>query len=79
MRFENTEGGILGAAILAGVGVGVYADPASGAERVLRADKIFSPQKSWKSRYDAQYEVFKDLHDRMQASFIKLKEYYHNE
>jgi len=28
--FETSEGGILGAAILAGVGTGVYPDPPSG-------------------------------------------------
>jgi xylulokinase len=72
ITFENSEGGILGAAILAGVGIGIYEDPASGAEKILHTKKIFYPREAYLSRYDAQYQVYTDLHDKMQASFNTL-------
>ncbi len=72
VTFENSEGGILGSAVLAGVGAGVYADPGSGIERTLRVRKEFSPRDELASRYDAQFELFKDLHDRIQEPYDRL-------
>lgn len=70
--FENSEGGILGSAILAGVGVGLYSDPASGAERCLRVAKEFEPRSQYNQRYDEMFSLFKDLHDRMQEPYNAL-------
>lgn len=70
--FENSEGGILGSSILAGVGVGLYPDPASGAECCLRVAKSFAPRPEYRERYDTMFSIFKDLHDRMQAPYNAL-------
>ncbi len=70
--FENSEGGILGSAILGGVGAGLYTDPASGVEHCLRIAKEFKPNAELRSRYDYLFELFKDLHDRMQEPFNQL-------
>lgn len=70
--FENSEGGILGAGILAGTGVGAYSDPATGAERCLRVAKEYIPRPGTRERYNALFELFKDLHDRLQAPFNTL-------
>jgi xylulokinase len=70
--FENSEGGILGSAILAGVGVGLYDDPSVGAECCLRVAKEFEPRAQYRARYDAMYDIFKDLHDRMQEPYNAL-------
>ena len=70
--FEASEGGILGSAILAGVGVGVYTDARAGAEQCLRVDKAFQPDPSGAARYDYLYELFKEIHDRLQEPFNKL-------
>ncbi|TEU17956.1 MAG: hypothetical protein E3J21_07120 [Anaerolineales bacterium] len=70
--FEASEGGILGSAILAGVGVGIYADARAGTEQCLRVDKAFQPNPSRAARYDYLYELFKEVHDRMQEPFDKL-------
>jgi xylulokinase len=72
--FESSEGGILGSAILAGVGAGVYPDPVVGAEQCLRLAKRYSPRPERKAQYDALFDVFVDLHDRMQAPFNRLAE-----
>lgn len=70
--FEASEGGILGSAILAGVGAGFYPDVRAGAEQCLRVDKEFQPDPSKTARYDFLYELFKEVHDRMQEPFDKL-------
>lgn len=70
--FENSEGGILGSSILAGVGVGLYPDPASGAERCLRVAREFEPRSEYRKRYDCMFSIFKDLHDRMQEPYNAL-------
>jgi xylulokinase len=70
--FESSEGGILGAGILAGTGAGVYSDPAAGAERCLRVAKEYFPRPGTCERYDALFELFKDLHDRLQAPYNTL-------
>lgn len=67
--FKNTEGGILGSAILAGVGVDLYPDPASGAEFCIEVAKTFEPRAQYYKRYDEMFSIFKDLHDCMQGSF----------
>ena len=70
--FETSEGGILGSAVLAGVGAGAYADPASGIEICLRVDKEFEPRAEWSERYDALFELFKQVHDSLQEPYNKL-------
>jgi xylulokinase len=70
--FENTEGGILGAAILAGVGVGVYENETAGAKRCLQVKKTFTPDGSLATRYSRQFDLFKEVHDLLQEPFNKL-------
>ena len=67
-----SEGGVLGSAILAGVGAGVYADIRAGAERCVHVDRSFAPRPELFARYDYLYELFKDVHDRLQAPFERL-------
>lgn len=70
--FEASEGGILSSAILAGVGVGIYADVRAGAEQCLRVDKTFQPDLARAARYNYLYELFKEIHDRLQEPFNRL-------
>jgi xylulokinase len=72
VTFESSEGGILGSAILAGVGASVYEGPASGVEHCLRVDKEFEPRPEWSDRYSAAYELFKEVHDLLQDPYNKL-------
>jgi xylulokinase len=72
VTFETSEGGILGSAILAGVGAGVYTDPASGVDRCLRVAREFEPRAECRDRYDAMFRLFKELHDLMQSSYNQL-------
>jgi xylulokinase len=72
VTFETSEGGILGSAILAGVGAGVYQDPASGVEHCLRVAKEFEPRAEWSDRYDASFQLFKEVHDLLQEPYKQL-------
>lgn len=62
---ETFEGGTLGSAILAGVAAGAYASEAEAAERLVKVARVLQPNLANKAVYDAQFEIFKDLHDRM--------------
>ncbi len=70
--FETSEGGILGSGILAGTGVGVYPDAHAAVQRCLRIKKVFEPDSSRTVRYDYLFELFKEVHDRLQEPFDKL-------
>jgi xylulokinase len=72
ITFENTESGLLGAAILAGAGAALFADEREGARRCLRVKHIFEPDSNNVERYARQYELFKDLHARFQEPFSQL-------
>jgi xylulokinase len=58
-----TEGGIQGAAILAGVGAGWYANAAAGADQVVRAAQTWSPDPGTARLYDRAYRTFCEVHD----------------
>jgi xylulokinase len=68
---ENPEGGAAGAAILAGVGVGIYEDFADAAKRAIRVGGVVRPRKATSAiyeacyrRYRAAYPAIKDLFPR---------------
>ena len=58
-----TEGGIQGAAILAGVGAGWYPDPSTGADEVVRAARTWQPGPGPVRKYDEVYRLFCAVHD----------------
>jgi xylulokinase len=72
VTFQVFEGSVLGAAILAGVGAGAYPDERSGAEQTIRLGPTFQPNLTTKSRYDYLFDMFKDMHDRMQDPFNRF-------
>jgi len=72
MTFENTEGGLLGAAILAATGAGVYASEIEGAVRCLRPLRTFEPDPALAERYDYLFALFQELHGLMQEPFERL-------
>lgn len=59
---EVKEATALGAAVLAGYGVGIYPSISEGAKRVVKWDKIFSPNPDNKAVYDQLYVQWKDVY-----------------
>lgn len=74
VTFENGEGGLLGAAILAGSGAGVYASEVEGARRCLRPRQTFEPNVELAERYDYQFGLFQELHELFQGPFSRMAE-----
>ncbi len=72
VTFENMEGGLLGAAILAGSGAGIYENEVEGAQRCLRPKQKFEPNTALAERYEYLYRLFQELHDSFQAPFNRL-------
>jgi xylulokinase len=68
VRPEQTEAGALGAAILAGVGAGVFQTHAEGAEAVVRLERAFEPHAGRNAAYDARFKLY-------QAMWPSMKEY----
>ena len=68
------EGGVLGSALLAMPAAGVYPDVPAAARGCVQLGQSFQPNPANAARYDALFELFKDLHDRLQAPFDRLAE-----
>lgn len=67
LRLERQEGGSLGAALLAGYGIGLFNDLADTAKKVNKIDKMFFPSGKYENIYDSKYKIFKE-------SYIKLRD-----
>lgn len=52
----------LGAAILAGIGLGIYKDAEDGFNRVYRQGKVFHPNEKTAVIYEKGYQIYKELY-----------------
>ena len=70
------EATALGAAILAGYGVGIYENFVEGAEKCVRFDKTYTPNMENHKVYCEMYPVWKKVYDtQLELSNQKLTEY----
>jgi xylulokinase len=60
-----TEGGLQGAAILAGVAAGWYSDAVAGAEEVIHAAETWTPDPAAACRYQNVFRSFCAVHDAL--------------
>lgn len=67
-----SEGTPLGAAICAGVGMGVFADVKEGVERMVRLDRCFDPEPRAHARYQELFEIYSGLYTRLKDSMHAL-------
>jgi len=72
ITLDRFEGGVLGAAILAGLGVKIFTGPIEACSIMNITKERFKPIVKNSLLYDKLYEIFKDLHDSMQSRFRKL-------
>ena len=66
------EGPALGAAILAGVGAGIYASVEQGCGEIIRKDKTQQPDLRNHSRYQGYYELYRRLYLDLKDDFGTL-------
>ena len=66
------EGGVLGSALLGMVGSGYCTDPQTATAQCVQTARVFLPDPALKERYAALFDLYKDVHDRLQEPFNKL-------
>lgn len=67
----GAESACLGAAMLAGVGAGIFPDADAAAKIAPGGGKRFLPEERWKSLYDRCYENYIDLYQALDPVFRK--------
>lgn len=69
-----TEGAAYGAALLAGVGAGLFSSVEDACEAGLRPVARTAPRVGVRPRYDALYETYRALYPALRPSFARLAE-----
>lgn len=71
-----TDAALLGAAIFAGVGAGIYSDIREGVGKLVKADKIYQPDPRRSMVYWDMYEIYKKAYDALAGGvFTSLAEF----
>lgn len=65
LKTNLEEGGALGAAILAGVGVGFYDSVKSAVEDIVRIKDIHKPDRERCQQYNDYYKIYKKLYSHL--------------
>jgi sugar (pentulose or hexulose) kinase len=61
VRPRITEAGALGAAIIAGVGDGVFSSFEAGVEAMVRLERTFEPDPQRQKLYESRFEMYRRL------------------
>jgi xylulokinase len=67
---EYEDASVLGAAILAAVGEGVYASPEEAAKEMVRVKSVFEPQEENRRIYQEKFPLYREL-------YFALREIHH--
>ncbi len=70
-RLLNHPGSCLGAAFVAGMGVGVL-DDWGAVSRYVQPDRVFEPSTAHGETYDEAYGIYRDLYDRLQSLYPRV-------
>jgi xylulokinase len=66
------EGGVLGSALLGMVGSGYYPDPRTATRICVQTGRVYQPNPAVAERYNVLFEIYKEVHDRLQEPFERL-------
>lgn len=72
VTINTTEGAAFGAALLAGVGVGVWSDVDAACAEAIHVTGSTKPQDSVAPKYDAVYQAYTALYPALKANFAQL-------
>jgi xylulokinase len=64
---------VLGAAVLAGIGVGIYGDEAEAFEQVYRPGQIYEPDEKLHADYLERFAVFSQLYAALKQVHHQLQ------
>jgi xylulokinase len=68
------EGAAFGAALLAGVGAGVYADVVTACRHTIRVRDTLAPRAESALVYDKYYRLYRRLYADLRHGFVELAE-----
>jgi xylulokinase len=69
---NTTEGAAYGAALLAGVGAGRWADVDAACESVVQTKGYVSPQPGSAHRYRELYDLYRELYPQLKSTFTQI-------
>lgn len=69
---DNSEGPALGAAILAGVGTGLYESVPKACAAIIKTNPPQQPDKEQQERYMPYYNLYKDVYESLKEDFTTL-------
>jgi xylulokinase len=64
-RTASRDAGVLGAALMAGVGAGIFASLAIAAKQFIVMDKIFNPNPDEADRHERRFAAYKKLYEQL--------------
>jgi sugar (pentulose or hexulose) kinase len=59
------DAGVLGAALMAGTGIGVFPSLSAAAKTFVAVDRIFEPDQAQSERHQTGYEKYKMLYQQL--------------
>ncbi|NPV54692.1 MAG: FGGY-family carbohydrate kinase [Firmicutes bacterium] len=68
------EGTIWGAALLAGMGVGIYGDIVTSIREMVHIKRVFHPREEISRVYDGFFEIYLSAYEGLKDTFRKLRE-----
>jgi xylulokinase len=74
VTLRTSDGSALGAALLAGVGAGVYSSVEETAHQVIQIRETLSPQRESVETYDRIYQVYRELYPAVKKYAHRLSE-----
>lgn len=69
VTLEKEEGPAFGGAILAAVGCGVYKDVYDASSKIVKENKVYTPEADNVSKYEKKYRKFAELYPRVKDLF----------
>jgi len=69
---HTKESGIVGAALLAALGVGLFKNEDSALKKLFKIKDKYYPDTKFKDRYNYMFDIFKEAHDLFEVPFKKL-------
>ncbi|MBV9288932.1 MAG: hypothetical protein JO288_14140, partial [Hyphomicrobiales bacterium] len=66
-RLQALDAGLVGAAMLAGLGAGLFASPADAAARMARIERIFEPAAAETDRHGEGFARYVELYGRLKG------------
>jgi xylulokinase len=72
LSVESAHIEVHGAAILAGIGGGVYPNYPEGLEELVQTSRLFSPDPAIHAEYDQLFPIFKELYPHAKPFFERL-------